>query len=804
MWASVRVYARRYVATIAAIVVGVGFVVAINVLSSVTRNGLLADTAREYAGVGSVVSGLGSAEEADRVVRRTPGDAAVDAQTWQPISAGPRPLTDEGHVGAISTPASLRWQRLTSGAFPTRAGQAVADAEAAKQNDVAVGDRVTVGEGRDARTVTITGLASSSTGALAADVYLTWPDLRSFGDHVLVTDVVARTTDVAAVDAAVPSRLPVQDRATYLQHVQKDVTQGVDVIAIVLLVFAAIAFFVAAMVIANTFAILLAQRAREFALLRCVGATRRQIRRAVLGESFVVAVASSTAGVVVGIGLGVLLSKVGAAVFPVLPSGDVSLSPTWVVGAWLLGVVVTVVASLLPAARGSRVSPLAALHPDAGVDLRTRAGRLRIVLAALMLGTGGLLLAGSVRLHNVLVMIAGGGVSFVGVLLIGPVLVPACIRLLGLLTGRLGVPVRLATSNALRNPRRTAATTASLLVGVTLISGLVVGMATVRTALAGELDKQYPLDLTLTSVHGLHRDTLDRVRALDGVDRAVALDGSTVSVRQGKARVDHLTVVAPTADDRQVLRSDQPIGHPSGGVLYVPWKVLSDNALQTGRRAHVVVGDRSVALRVEGADGSGVAAVLAPATLARLTNTASPRAVWVLADSSADAGALKSAVSTVGWSVDGTVAGGLTNRSYVALQLDVMTGAVIALLAIGVAIALVGIGSTIGLSVLERTREHAVLRALGLTRRQLRGTLAVEALLLASVAGVLGVALGTFYAWIGVKAVVGAVIGTVHATMPVGQLLLVLLAAGLAGLLACVLPARRAARISPAAGLTAD
>src|SRR3954447_20194759 len=143
MWASVRVYARRYVATVAAIVVGVGFVVAINVLSSVTRNGLLAETAREYAGVGSVVSGLTGAAEADRAVRRTPGDAAVDAQTWQPISAGPRPLTDEGHVGAVSMLPSLRWQRLTSGAFPNGAGQGLADAEAAKQNDVAIGDKVT-------------------------------------------------------------------------------------------------------------------------------------------------------------------------------------------------------------------------------------------------------------------------------------------------------------------------------------------------------------------------------------------------------------------------------------------------------------------------------------------------------------------------------------------------------------------------------------------------------------------------------------------------------------------------------------
>jgi putative ABC transport system permease protein len=133
-----------------------------------------------------------------------------------------------------------------------------------------------------------------------------------------------------------------------------------------------------------------------------------------------------------------------------------------------------------------------------------------------------------------------------------------------------------------------------------------------------------------------------------------------------------------------------------------------------------------------------------------------------------------------------------------------MLGAVLVLLAVSVAIALVGVGSTLGLSVLERTREHALLRAIGLTRRQLRRTLAVEAVLLAGVAGVLGVLLGTAYAWVGVRTMIDGVVDQVTFVVPPGQLAAVVATAAVAGLLAGVLPARRAARISPAAGLTAD
>ena len=273
---------------------------------------------------------------------------------------------------------------------------------------------------------------------------------------------------------------------------QKELARGVDGVAIMLLVFAAIAFFVSALVIANTFAILLAQRARDFALLRCVGATRRQVRRSVLAEALVVGTASATLGVLVGLGLGRVLVAVAGRVFPALPTGDVAVSAAWLGGAWLLGVVVTVLASLLPALRGTRVSPLAALRPDARSTYAPRPAGGAWSRRLVALAGGVVLLAESVSAHSIVLMLAGGAVNFVGVLLAAPVLVPACVRLLGLGVGRFGVPGRIAAANAVRNPRRTAATAASLLVGVTLISGLVTGMATVRSSVDKELDVAVP------------------------------------------------------------------------------------------------------------------------------------------------------------------------------------------------------------------------------------------------------------------------------------------------------------------------
>ena len=806
VWASMRVHARRYVATVVAVVMGVGFIVATDVVSSAARDGLLAEAAAQYAGSGTVVSDVPDVRTADRVLARTPGTASVNAQANEPISVDGRVVADTAVVGSVSTASVLQWQRLVAGAFPTGVGQAVADRRAAGADGVGLGDRVTIGRGRSAREVRVTGLVAPATGTLAAPLYVTWADLSALRDSAYVQDVVTTAGDVSAVRAALPSRLVVEATDTYLQGVQAEATQGVDVIAALLLVFAGIAFFVSALVIANTFAILLAQRARDFALLRCVGATRRQVRRSVLAESTVMGVGSATVGVLAGTAAGYALLALAGRLFPSLPAGDASVSPVWVAGAWLLGVLVTVLASLAPTLKGPRVSPLAALRPDAAVAVRSATGAARLVLAAVFLLGGTLLLAGSVRTHDVLLLLAGGMVSFLGVLLVGPLLVPACVRLLGRVVGRFGVPGRVAAANAVRNPRRTAATAASLLVGVTLVSGLLTGMATVRSSVDSELDHEYPVDLALAATRGpLQADAVDRVRAVDGVRAAVALQGTLARVRSGRHDLGAVPLVGVDPDATAVLRGSPSFASPEPGVLHLPWRTLEDAGVQDGARAAVVVGDVHLVLVVRGTEGLSSTGAVAPSTLEALTHgDTRPLAIWARTDRDADAADVAGVVTRIGWPSHAELWGGLKTRASVHLQLTVVTGAVVAMLGIGVLIALVGIASTLGLSVLERAREHAVLRALGLTRTQLRGMLAAEAVLLATVAGLLGVVLGAVYAWVGVRAVVGEAFDGVTTTLPVTQLVLLVVLAALAGLGACVLPARQASRVAPAAGLGAD
>jgi putative ABC transport system permease protein len=238
-------------------------------------------------------------------------------------------------------------------------------------------------------------------------------------------------------------------------------------------------------------------------------------------------------------------------------------------------------------------------------------------------------------------------------------------------------------------------------------------------------------------------------------------------------------------------------------VIRIPGHELADGQ-SAGDLVTVTVGDRTEKLRIATGGGWGRAALVAPATLAGLTDAPTIQAVWVRATDDADPEDLGGDLEALAGRYEAEVENGLADRSWVDLQLDVLTGAVVGLLGIAVVIALVGIANTLGLSVLERGRENALLRALGLTRRQLRATLAIEAVLLSVAATMIGTILGVTFAWAGVQALIRPVLDGAPLVFPMGQLALVVVVSGVAGLLAGVLPARRAARVAPAAGLAME
>jgi putative ABC transport system permease protein len=827
---SLRTHTRRYVAAAIAVTASVAFVVVIGVLSAGAKSGLTDGTGSPYRNADHVVSPAvwpGSPMDLDEVIaftERHGENAAAIGRGSPPAHLDGRPLS-RLLVAPIARSPEQRWQQLVTGRFPAREGEAVLHNWFAQAQKIAIGDRIRIGKGGGATDVDVVGVVESPAPGAMASAYVTLPQLLQWRDYPLHLGSVAVRGEIRG---PLPEGAKVQSPEEFATEREAKMHDAVDTWSLMPLLFAAVAVVVSVLVIANTFSILFAQRMRDFALLRCVGATRRQVVGSVRREAAAVGVLASLIGVLVGVGLGYGLIALINALVPTARSGMVNTrSPIlsavvpeltafwpWLLGGFALGMVVTLVASWLPTRRAVRVSPLAALRPEAAVDVHTATGRVRIVLAALGLAAGPVLLGTAMAQDNTVLMLAGGAAVAAGVLLVGPVLVPRLIRIAGAPLGPAG---RLATANAVRNPRRTAATTASLLVCVTLTTAVLTGSATMRAASDAERGVEHPIDVALTSPEApLGPDLLDQVRHTPGVEQAMPVDGAVARV----SGLDDPIPVLAAPDAVQVARDGGTFARLAPGEIRIDPHSLTDDpsgdpiGIGAGDDVTVRVGDREARLRVvvgvrsthelHEASGWGPAGVVAPETLAQLTDSPQPQAIWVRATTGTDAlqlvGALDELAGPVGVEIDDQ----LQARAAEEQTLGNLTLTVLGLLSISVAIAVIGIANTLGLSVLERARENAMLRALGLTRGQLRRMLAVEAVLLSVVATGLGTAVGVGFGWVGYETFVERALAGVPLQVPWPQLGVVVLIAALAGLLASVLPARRAARVTPAAGLSLD
>lgn len=804
--ASLRTHTRRYVAALLAVTIAVGFVVVTNALASATKNGLSAGVDDAYPGADLVIGDeIGIPEEDVEAVlaeaERSGDRATVVANTWSRVSAGGTSWGDGISISTVADDPELRRQEIRTGQAPSSPGEALVKASKAEATGIAVGDEVTIGSGDQRQDVRVVGLTESAT-YLDADVHVPWATLsavRGLPDAVAY-DVV----DEGAVQAR-SDRLAdlvsseVLTRDDYVDDRVTVVNQGVDIVSYLLLLFAGIAGFVAVLVIANTFTILFAQRSRDLALLRCVGATRRQLLRSVRVESLLLALVAASVGVLGGTAAGYGITAL-VRIFAGDRIGAVELSPTWLAAAFVGGVLTTLAAAWWPTRAVAKLSPLAALRPVSADTARSHAGRVRIAFGLLVGAAGAALLAAAVAAESMEILMLGGMTSFVGILLLGPILVPALLRLVGAVVGRTGPSARIAAANTVRNPRRSAATTASLLVGVTLTTAVLTGMASARSAMDAEMDASHPVDVALTATSAVGDELVHDVEQVDGVSGAVGVPGVMGSLEN----VDGISILAPTTRERTIGRDEEALT-PGEGEVLVPYGVI--DSLENGlpEEVSVTADGHTSTLRARAVSTEwGEALLVAPDTLDELGDGAGTLAVWVRAEDGADADTLVGDLGAVARSAGLETADALQDRAWIDLQLDVLVWAVLGLLGVGVAIALVGIANTVGLSVLERGREHALLRALGLTRRQLRRVLAAEGLLLSVVAALLGTALGVTYAWMGVATAVRPHVPDVSLELPWLQLAGVLLAAALAGLAACVLPARRAVRVSPAEGLTLD
>lgn len=831
-------YRRRYTAVIAAITIGVAFLTATLFVGTSMRATLAASIGQDYQRADLVASldsseGLtDSAAAAAKLHRQARATHGVDQALVTSTTTG------ELRTGSGSVYSSVTVTDGSPGLFGMqlikgRAGEAgiTLNQATVDSKHLKIGDELTLTvqgqNGEHQHRFTLTGITEdpqSPDGAGLAAVQMSAPTARDAGviaapTRLLVsadpgTDLATLGTDLSAVVGHVGLGHPaVQTPDQAVDATVKDFSGGTAALTWVLGAFAGIALVVTVIVVANTFSVILAQRTRELALLRTLGAKRGQVRSMVTGEAAVIGLIGGIIGILLGTGVvwGGTLVLAAALDLPY-----VSFGPAWwppVVGL-LVGIVVTLLAASRPARAATRVAPLAALRPHDTVTVRSRRGLGRIISGAVLALIGAALLvagvagAGGYGLAFGLAFL-GGLISFIGVLLLGTLLVPWAVRQLARPFGG-NVAGRLSGLNAVRHPQRTAAIGTALLLGVTLVAMMLVGAQAARSTLNTELAKTMPVDLQVTasgSGHQIGSKQAEAVHRVQGIAEVTVLPVVSTS---GCESDDACTpVYAAQADALESVLTEGAHAPSDGHVA------AGENALPDG----------ATKVTLQGQDGQAVtvpvdADATAPeSTLLMTSDTATElhldapskaeaasaggSALWIKANDSVSAGTLLNDVATAADVSSSDVSGALPIRQAASQIIDTLLLVVSALLAVAVVIALIGVSNTLSLSVIERTRENSLLRALGLTKKQLRRMLALEAALIAGAATVLGLILGGIYGLAGAKAATLG-IGGFTAALPWGWIVVVLIVAIGAAVLASVWPARRATRLSPVEGLAVE
>jgi putative ABC transport system permease protein len=804
-----------------AIVLGVAFVAGTLMMSasiSASYSGSFAVGARHVSvAVAAQKSGIPPGQIGGQVVpaaalaavRAVPGVAAAAGRLGGPAAL----LGSDGKVVGtgfgINATAALNPFTLVSGHLPSTPNDIDVDKSTAADEHFRLGQalRVVDSAGR-IRTFYLAGIidlgVSSEFGNASVTAFQTATAVAVTGQHGYNLIVASASPGVSqsALAARVSTRLSgyqVVTGAELATDEESSTAHGGKILTTGLLIFALISLVVACIVVYNTFNILIAQRSRELALQRCVGASRGQVFRSVLAESVLTGLIASVTGVLAGIAVSWGLLQVVSTRPPLV------ISPSAVAIALATGLLVTVAASVLPARAATRVAPLAALAMAVEPAVTARVGWRRVALAIVSCAIGaGLTFLGVHQgsVNGLIGLAAGGCMCFVALLALGPVIDPPVIAFLGWLPGRLTrVTAKLATANARRNPHRVATTTAALTIGITLMTLFSVVVSSAQKSTDAAIDGHYPFDYM---VQNTEHDQPVPPLVVSTLDRSPRL-AVVAAVYQGTATVDRDTVPLAAYSHNALGTAVRP-AMVSGSLTAVgPGTAAVDiGAVPASLGGTIVVRTpdagqerlRVVAVYNARTYKSPLPAVLiSTADYLRGYRPAGPDMVVVDAAPGVSTAASRAVVTSAIASdplleVD-------TAADYKA-QLDRSVDTILemfgALLGLAILIALFGISSTLTLSVIERTRESALLRALGLTRGQLRRMLLCEAVLMAALAAVLGIGLGSAFGVAMVRALGSAGNGRMVLSMPYAQLALYALISGCAGLLAAIRPARRAAR----------
>jgi putative ABC transport system permease protein len=752
-------------------------------------------------------------------VQGIPGVEAAWGSVWgyaEVVDKNGRAIAPDGSpaLGSSWTPDDV----LVAGHPPRGGDEVVIDEATARAYGLTVGDRVKVLFQNAVQEFVIEGLRRVNNligSSLATFDLPTTQKVLGLEGHVDQISVKAAPgVDPDALRARIAGALPdkyeavTDDQAA--QEAEKSWTNALGFLTTSLLVFSAVALLVSAFIIFNTFSILVAQRTRELGLLRAIGASRAQVTASVLAEALLVGAVASVAGVVLGYetarGLLGLLRHLGFDV----PATSVAFAASTAVVGLVCGVGVTLLSALVPARRATNVSPVAGIVSVAGEDDGTVSYRRRAAWGvALILGGGvevlaGVGLFGYVR-RPLLATGAGAAAILIGIAVIAPLLAPAVARLTGAPLRRLfGEPGLLGRENAIRNPRRTAATAAALMIGIGLIGVVSIMGSSMRASATKSVEETLKADFvvapagTAGASTGVPPLVATRLRQTPGVELVSevrggqwGLDGKTMTL----LAVDPDTVTAVNQSDPAEAAATRALS--AKGVL-VRDTVAARHGWKVGDQVPMTFARTGTQkLRLEGTFASTSVRTDYVISLTGYEANYAQQLdlqVEVLLTPGTSATAGRARLEKALADLPGVK---VMDRSQVlaaqTAQVKKFLVPVTALLGLSVIIALLGIANTLALSVHERTRELGLLRAIGMARGQLRSMIRSEAVIIAAFGSVLGVAVAIFFGWTLVSSMHD--LGVTELVVPVGSLLRWVALAVMAGLVAAALPARRAANL---------
>lgn len=764
----------------------------------------------------SLLGTLSSINSVDKIEAEVQGSAQLIDGEGEPIGgAGPPTL---GYSWTVTPELNSSTIKEGDGREPTGAGEVVIDVNTAESNNLTVGDTVRIQTNGPVEDFEIVGLLSfGETNALAGATLSAFElteaqRLFGLGDNysqIIMTavDGVDKDEFKTQIDQTLPKGFESVTGEQIKSENLEEINEGLGFISTALLAFAGVSIFVGAFIIQNTFRIIISQRSKELALLRAIGATQRQVVSLVAYEALIISVFASAIGILVGFIISQALRSLSIAIGFNLPPGDLTLAPRTIAVAFAVGIGVTLFSALIPAIKASKVAPVEAMRDiEESTPRKSLHKRAITGLAVTGIGAAMLLYGLFSSITNPVVLVgAGAFFMFIGISIIAPLLSKPLANIIGWpVRIRYGVIGDIATGNTKRSPRRTASTAAALMIGVSLVVFVSIFASSIKLTIDKVIEGNFPGDITVTSKL-LRNDPVgaafpasvaNDIEVIDEVEQLTRLKYDFMKIDGSE-----LLIVAVEPDTFNAAVFIDPIENNYDNLgendVYVKTSELENKNLSIGDNIEVeyaLTGKNTLTITGSFKEPFDSPYLISDATYA--TNFSDDKDLLVVVNISegvsVEEGKLAINEVLVAYpTVQAQDKGELIEQTRE--QIDQLLGLMSALLGFAVIIAVLGITNTLTLSVSERTREIGMLRAVGMTRSQVRKMIRAEAIIIAVFGAILGVIMGIFFGWAILKSL--EEIGFSHFSIPIAQILFYLIMSAFAGVIAAILPSYKASKM---------